>query len=558
MVAAGWITSGENRLARHLTSSAEYAHVTAGQPGRRTRGYAMTIGARLRRWLLEPPPPAGSLPDPDYLPSPADPAQLAQSLGDPHADPGGVAIGFYRAARDGDDDLRSTALQALAGASGGWWARFDDALREKSWWVPRWSQQAALALADDNADLVTLVAAGCHHNGRLREAATSRLAEHSHPAATAVLALRSADWAHPVREAARAALSPQLTNELDTARLLLSADLALTLHARKHGGWLMQQIEQLIPRLPDHGLSALLATSHPRLRQAAYRIAIADGRIGVPQLLAAAHADRDLGVRRICADAAMDADTDLTVLRTLRASRTASIRAEAIRRLSRVGEFDADAALSDRHPLVREIAHAAVRRRGADPVDHYRRLIAAELPAPGVVAGLGETGTAADSALITPWLTHPNTPGRVAAVRALRRLGTGPVDALAARLTDPAPAVVRHAAAALSERATEVGMDELEALLRPEQPDTVRMAAFRICAARDPWTRLVVSLRLLHDADQRLRGLAEHEVRTWPGHGRLRPADPQLVPELDTLFALAVPVLGKPLADLIRFQARIG
>ncbi|MEU8080228.1 HEAT repeat domain-containing protein [Catellatospora citrea] len=195
---------------------------------------------------------------------------------------------------------------------------------------------------------------------------------------------------------------------------------------------------------------------------------------------------------------------------------------------------------------------------GGDPADCYRRLIAAEPPAPGVIAGLGESGTTADADLITPWLTHPNTRGRVAAVRALRRFGTGPVVALAARLTDPAPAVVRHAAAALSERAAEIDKDELEALLQPEQPPRVRMAAFRICAARDPWTRLTVSPRLLHDADEGLRATAAREVRNWPGHGRLRPVDPRLVPELDALLVMAVPVLGKPLADLIRFQARLG
>ncbi|GAB4061418.1 HEAT repeat domain-containing protein [Catellatospora paridis] len=513
----------------------------------------MTIGARLRRWLLEPPQPAAYVADPDYLPLPAEPARLAQSLSDPHADPGGVATGYYSAARDGDDAQRATALQILAASSGSWWARFDEALRAKSWWVQRWSQQAASALAEDTADLVTLIGAGCHHDGRLREAAAIRLAEHGHPAAIAVLALRCADWAHPVREAARTALSRQLTDDLDIARLRLTADLALTLHARRHGGWLMEQIERLVPRLPDHGLAALLSTAHPRLRRVAYRIAIAGGRIDVPRLLTAAFADPDLGVRRSCADAAMNADADLSVLRILRTSRTGSIRAEAIRRLSRAGEFDADAGLSDRHPQVREIAYAALRRRDGDPADHYRRLIAAEPPAPGVIAGLGETGNAADTALITPWLTHPATRGRVAAVRALRRLGTAPVDALAARLTDPSPAVVRHAAAALSVRAAEVDEPELEALLRPEQAPNVRMAAFRICVARDPWTRLTVSLRLLHDTDQQLRGAAEHEVRTWPGYGRLRPIDPQLVQELHTLLALAVPVLGKPLVDLIRF-----
>ncbi|MEV0459574.1 HEAT repeat domain-containing protein [Catellatospora methionotrophica] len=516
----------------------------------------MAIGARLRRWLLDPPP--ATAPDPDYLPLPVAPARLAQVFGDPHADPDGLAIAFLSAARGGDDDLRAAALRAIAASSGSWWARFDDALRETSQWVPRWSQQLAVAVGDDTADLVALVAAGCHRDGRLREAAAVRLAGHDHPVATAVLALRCADWAHQVREAARAAFDSQLAVELDTARLLLVADLAFTLHARKHGGWLMRQVEQLIPRLPDPVLATLLATAQPRLRRAAYRIAVAEGRVGVAQLLAAAFTDGDLGVRRVCADAAMDADTDLTTLRTLRASRTGSIRAEAIRRLSRAGEFDADAALSDPHPLVREIAQAAIRRRDGDPAPYYRRLVATDPPPPGAVAGLGETGTPADAALITPWLTHPTSRGRVAAIRALRRLGTGPADALAARLADPSPSVVRHAAAALSERATEIGKDELAALLRPENPIHVRVAGLRIGVARDPWTRLAVSLRLLHDNDEHLRGTAEREVRTWPGYGRLRPVDPQLVPELDRLLARAVPVLGKPLVDLIRFQARLG
>lgn len=47
----------------------------------------------------------------------------------------------------------------------------DAALRERWWWLPRWSRTLAAALADGDVDVLRLVVAGRHHDGRIREEA---------------------------------------------------------------------------------------------------------------------------------------------------------------------------------------------------------------------------------------------------------------------------------------------------------------------------------------------------------------------------------------------------
>ncbi len=80
-----------------------------------------------------------------------------------------------------------------------WWLAVDIALREQSW-AARWSCLLPTALADGEIDLLRLVVAGCHHNGWIREGAVVHLSGQRHPAAVAVLALRTCDWVPQVRE----------------------------------------------------------------------------------------------------------------------------------------------------------------------------------------------------------------------------------------------------------------------------------------------------------------------------------------------------------------------
>src|SRR5262249_15882723 len=151
-------------------------------------------------------------------------------------------------------------------------------------------------------------------------------------------------------------------------------------------------------------LARLRAASDWRVRRAAYKVALADGRLDIEQLVRAAQADCDVVLRTRCAEAAIrsasDAD-DLAKVWPLTSSRTAAVRAAAISGLARAGDLTAaTAALPDQNPLVREIAQGAVRRAGLDAAAVYRELVTATQPAdPGALAGLGETGIPHDATI---------------------------------------------------------------------------------------------------------------------------------------------------------------
>jgi hypothetical protein len=113
----------------------------------------------------------------------------------------------------------------------------------------------------------------------------------------------------------------------------------------------------------------------------------------------------------MCARALIATSTDTTRVRQLLTSRTALVRAEALRAMPATAPQVALAVLTDRHRLVRAVAQDAVRRAGGDPAVRHRDLIAQSPPAPAVIAGLGETGDTHDAALIRPWLSHPKRAG---------------------------------------------------------------------------------------------------------------------------------------------------
>jgi len=328
----------------------------------------------------------------------------------------------------------------------------------------------------------------------------------------------------------------------------------------------------------------------------------------------------------MCARAALDTAADPARLRALLGARSASVRAEALRALAADDPAAAEAALLDRHPSVRAAAQAALRRAGADPAAHYRRLTARALPpwttaapaarpstgypdgaarprpaaqpstahrsggvvqpgqvtppssasvgggspepgtaalhapaplSPAVLDGLGETGGPPDADLVMPWLAHPLPRGRVAAVRALRRLGgTRPADLLPL-LRDPSGAVTHQVVRSLSGDPYAVEPAVLAGLLTVENPAHVRFAAFRLATAGDAWLRLATDLRLVDDPDGRLRAAARADLAGWltgQATRNWRGPDPQRGAELERLIASAAPTLGAHRVRLLRFH----
>jgi len=518
---------------------------------------AMSLGTALRRWLRNMTVGSSELPERDYLPElPAVEWVRAGAGGfDRSVSPAEFSAGLLTVARDGEPGMRAVAVDALGSAEARWWLAVDGALREQWWSAPRWSRSLAAHLADGEVELLHLVIAGCHRDGRIREAAVAHLADHAHPAALAVLALRTVDWVAEVRQRARGA------GWLSSSRGSLTqlAEMAFALRGRGEGPWLAERVEGVLRDLPLGGLEPLLAARDRRTRRAAYRAATTGGLLSLRRLTTAAMKNDDLPIRTLCARSAVEAATDPAQLRGLLVSRTALVRAEALQAVTAVGDLRAaEAALPDRHPLVRAIAQAALRRSGVDPAESYRLLAGSEPPAPGMIAGLGETGDAEDAGLVRRWLAHPRPRGRVEAVRALRRLGMTRSAELVPLLRDESGAVTRQVVVALRHDLDVLDPGMLEALLSPGNAPHVRFAGYQLLIAGNAWQRLVTNLRRIDDPDDRLRGSARADLTAWldrQAATTYHEPSRKRAAELDKLIEHARPILGEHKVRLLRFHA---
>jgi NAD(P)H-hydrate repair Nnr-like enzyme with NAD(P)H-hydrate epimerase domain len=127
-----------------------------------------------------------------------------------------------------------------------------------------------------------------------------------------------------------------------------------------------------------------------------------------------------------------------------------------------------------------------MRRAGRDAAERYRTMLASgdDSWLRCVVAGLGECGTVGDAELVAGFLRDDRPRVRAEAVRAVRRLG-GTLGQIAEMLTDPAPVVVRAAAAALRSQPDLLPAERLWELLGADRPRHIRRAAFKLLIARD-------------------------------------------------------------------------
>ncbi len=420
--------------------------------------------------------------------------------------------------RTDDVDLGTWAVRLLSDATPSLWRNLDLAARRLWWDIPDWARTARERISLGDPSVLALVVASFHPTGYVREAAVARLGEVDDPAAIQALALRAADWVPQVRERARAALVQRVSSSVES--LMSIGPLAVLFADREQGAWLFAHLEESAARLDDSGLRHLLTARDWRLRRVAYLIALRDRRLGRVELMDAAAHDGDLVIRVQCADQAIRdavATDQVTEVRSLADSGTAAVRAAAVSALARAGRVDvAQTALEDRNPMVREIAQAAVRRAGADPAQRYRDLVSATNPPdPAAVAGLGETGTKTDAALIGLSLQHPVPRGRVEAVRALRRLSSVDLSTLVGMIDDPSPAVTRQVVATLAPYAGDIDAERLGVLLAEKQDPHVRTAAYRLLRARGLWTRLLTDLELYDDPDDDLRTRARGDLFGW-------------------------------------------
>ncbi|MEO3776574.1 hypothetical protein ABGB16_06935 [Micromonospora sp. B11E3] len=255
-----------------------------------------------------------------------------------------------------------------------------------------------------------------------------------------------------MRDRARAGLALLLTDD-PGACLPTVLPTVLRLDARLRGGFAVDQVRAALLSAAEQVWRGLLASGGRRERRFVFDTALAQGRLRLPDLVACAETDPDVRIRARAAEAACRETVwtrRLDVLRRLAGAARPEVRVVAVTGLVRGGQDDEAAAyLNDDAPLVRAVARDAARRLGVDARAHYRTVVSTGAPALGAIAGLAETGSAADAPLLRPLLVHERAGVRAQAVRGLRLLDAVVVGELAPLLRDPSPAVVREVTAAL-------------------------------------------------------------------------------------------------------------
>jgi hypothetical protein len=301
-----------------------------------------------------------------------------------------------------------------------------------------------------------LALASCHPDGRVRERAVRRIAEvladgEAPAGLVAFLVVRTGDWARPVRDPARAALTALLG--ADPARLVPAAlPAAEAMARRQRGGFARQQILALLMGEGGSGVIGSLVYSHDRrASRLALPVAIATRWIRFDALVKIAAQDADRRCRTIAAQAAAREAVwteQLGVLRELAGCPYGDVRAVALTGLLRAGRpEEAVDHLGDRDPLVRATAREAARRTGVDAAAWYR-------------AALADAGRAVDADPapgVVPDAVHAGPSAGVLADAAPAALADPAADAAPGVLADPAPGVLAEAApAALADPAADV------------------------------------------------------------------------------------------------------
>lgn len=353
--------------------------------------------------------------------------------------------------------------------------------------------------------------ASCHPDGRMRERAVHRmrlLLTRSQPSVELVpfLVLRTADWAGPVRDRARAALAV-LLHEHPKSLVLSAAPLTLLIVRRERGGFARQQLMSALMFSSGTALfESLLASPDRQLRRFALRTALASRRLPLRTLVTIVRQDSDRQCRGLAAEAAVreavwTEQTDL--LRQLATSVHREVRLLALTGLLRKGlASEVTPYLGDTSALVRAVARDAARRTDTDALGWYRAAI--RTPAPGTIAGLAEVDGKQAAGLLIPLLSHQRAAVRAAAVRNLRALDAVPVERTVPLLRDPSTKVIREATTALRTRLDQLPAGLPESLLADRDRAAVRRAGYRLHNEPDTLQRLRTNLGIATDADPRL------------------------------------------------------
>jgi hypothetical protein len=431
----------------------------------------------------------------------------------------------------------------------------------RHWFGPhgQWRQLTDAAWAGSHP--LALLLTACTGDGRLRQRAVMTPLMRRDQRLLPVLLIRTADWVKQVRDDARRVL-PEALDAADADGLMQAAGVALAMRDWHRGDFAVAAVSEALRTGSDETLDAARASDDIQVRRLAYRVWLASGRANSDALVQAALTERDIICQSLCAEATVRAavrDVQRDTLDRLLAARFVRVRVEALAGLVQIGQPEAaEDFLADRSAMLRATAQWAMRRAGRDAAEQYRTMLASgdDSRLRGVVAGLGECGTADDVESLAGFLRHERPAVRAEAVRAVRRLGGG-LGQIAEMPTDPAPSVVRAVTAALRNRPDLLTAERLWELLGADQPRHIRRGAFNLLIAGDTWTRIEADLGLVADPDDRLRAYASSDLTGWlhrEAATTYQMPPPPKRERLRRLIDAAEPDIGTANAHLLRWH----
>lgn len=414
--------------------------------------------------------------------------------------------------------------ERLATLSGPGWLNLDDSARGPLWDESR-SPLDRITLPPPGSGLLAAVAGSMSRDGHVREQAVRILAQSDEPIAGAALAIRTADWAAPVRNPARIALHSTFTPEYAAAVV----PVLLAVRERRRGRPPADEYLARLAREPIATIQALASAGHRDGRMWALRVLADRGQLTNDLLTKMAMRDPDPVIALWCARAMsgpQGAPASASACRQFLSSARAGVRAFAVGHLAeeQLPEPELRRLLLDRSGAVRSAARwrwkkrfgetAAVYRvvlaHAQDPCTHNRHLAAA-------LQGLADDNVDDLIALSVPFLTHPSPAVRLGAARAIGGRGTPDdiVRHLIPLLRDPSRKVATTTARYVR------GWGVPAAVVTDLEAGNVvsRRIGLSLRQYEGGWARVRADLAGMKDEDPAIANSARHDLLSWLHRG---------------------------------------
>ena len=370
-----------------------------------------------------------------------------------------------------------------------------------------------------------------HSKGFVRQASLRRLARFSSGAELPFLLLRANDWVDPIAEEASTALRARLTpafaphfvRHLDLVARLLGWE------RRDHRAF-VESVYRLIREIDD-GAYVLAGLDSPdkRIKRLSYSLAYGLSRPGETELMMRAFQERDAFVQRWALKTSLEKSSPEVIaglIVFLDRSRSPLLRREALSlRAARLPDGAVSVlreSMFDANGSVRETARFLAARMGdVDALARYRAEL--EKPSPGfaariaaAVAGVGETGSAADAGVVRRFAADPSAVVRREVVRAIYRLDPeSGAEVFTAALEDSSRAVARVGREILRRKPLLVDAGRLWRIVTESSLSYKRNIALHLMALQERWTALEYLLRAETLADDDLVRQADEALRYW-------------------------------------------